>query len=119
MTNLKALTANPNSYVAIHDRAMIAAANYKRSEIAMLEAIMQVEARQVYFQFELTSLFQYCVELLGLSRHAAYDFITVMRKSAEVPALLEAIRNGSTTVSKARKICSVVTVRNSKEWIEL
>ncbi|RYZ79036.1 MAG: HNH endonuclease [Proteobacteria bacterium] len=42
-----------------------------------------------------------------------------MRKSAEVPALLEAIRNGSTTVSKARKICSVVTERNSKEWIEL
>ncbi|RYZ85459.1 MAG: hypothetical protein EOP06_16215, partial [Proteobacteria bacterium] len=99
MNALSLASKSPNSYIAIHDRAMLAAANYKRSEIALLEAIIEVESRQVYFQLEITSLFQYCVEILTLSRHAAYDFITVMRKSVEVPAMLEAIRGGKTTVS--------------------
>lgn len=119
MNALSLANKNSNSYVAIHDRAMLAAANYKRSEIALLEAIIEVESRQVYFQLEITSLFQYCVEILNLSRHAAYDFITVMRKSVEVPAMLEAIRVGKTTVSKARKVCSVIKVSNAKEWLEL
>ncbi|RYZ80648.1 MAG: hypothetical protein EOP06_24950, partial [Proteobacteria bacterium] len=119
MNALQSVKTEKDSFVSIHDRAMKAAANLKRCEVELLEAISDVERRQVYFQFELTSLFQYCVEILGLSRHAAYDFITVMRKSAEVPALHEAIQSGKTTISKARKICSVITERNSKEWIEL
>lgn len=116
-----AITRNndSNSYDAIHLRAMNAAANYKRCEIELLEAIFQVEARQVYFQMEIKNLHQYCVEMLDLSLHAAYNFIDVMRKSAEVPAMLEAVRNGHVTVSKARKICSVINVKNAKEWLEL
>lgn len=119
MSAVKIILNDGQTFVAIHERAILAAANFKRSEIALLEAIADVEARQVYFQFEITSLFLYCVEILGLSRHASYDFITVMRKSSEVPAMLQAIRSGDMTVSKARKICSVINERNSKEWIEL
>ncbi|RYZ86453.1 MAG: HNH endonuclease [Proteobacteria bacterium] len=119
MSELKLVSENSNTYWAIHDRAMMAASNLKRSEIEMLEALIDVESRQVYYQMEIKDLFQYCTEMLGLSRHASYNFITVMNKSKEVPALLEAIRDGSTTVSKARKICSVVTEKNAKEWIGL
>ena len=119
MSELKLVSENSNSYWAIHDRAMMAASNLKRSEIEMLDALIDVESRQVYYQMEIKDLFQYCTEMLGLSRHASYNFITVMNKSKEVPALLEAIRDGSTTVSKARKICSVITEKNSKEWIGL
>ncbi len=42
-----------------------------------------------------------------------------MRKSVEVPLLAQAIYSGDTTVSKARKICSVITNENAKEWIDL
>ncbi|RYZ86533.1 MAG: HNH endonuclease [Proteobacteria bacterium] len=119
MSELKLVSDKANSYWAIHDRAMMAASNLKRSEIEMLDALIDVESRQVYYQMEIKDLFQYCTEMLGLSRHASYNFITVMNKSKEVPALLEAIRDGSTTVSKARKICSVITGKNAKEWIGL
>ena len=119
MSELKLVSDKANSYWAIHDRAMTAASNLKRSEIEMLDALIDVESRQVYYQMEIKDLFQYCTEMLGLSRHASYNFITVMNKSKEVPVLLEAIRDGSTTVSKARKICSVITEKNSKEWIGL
>ncbi|RYZ85224.1 MAG: hypothetical protein EOP06_16635 [Proteobacteria bacterium] len=119
MSGLRLINDKGNSYWAIHDRAMAAASNLKRSEIEMLDALIDVESRQVYYQMEIKDLFQYCTEMLGLSRHASYNFITVMNKSKEVPALLEAIRDGSTTVSKARKICSVITEKNSKEWIGL
>ncbi|RYZ77791.1 MAG: hypothetical protein EOP06_30140, partial [Proteobacteria bacterium] len=119
MSELKLVTDKANSYWAIHDRAMMAASNLKRSEIEMLDALIDVESRQVYYQMEIKDLFQYCTEMLGLSRHASYNFITVMNKSKVVPALLAAIRDGSTTVSKARKICSVITEKSAKEWIGL
>ena len=119
MNALKVVDEHSNSYEAIHERAMRAAANYRRSEIEMLDAIADVESRQIYYQMKIKDLFQYCTEMLNLSRHATYNFINVMKKGKEVPALLEAIRDGSTTVSKARKICSVIDEENAKDWIGL
>ncbi|RYZ71233.1 MAG: hypothetical protein EOP05_12285 [Proteobacteria bacterium] len=83
MSELKLVNDKANSYWAIHDRAMMAASNLKRSEIEMLDALIDVESRQVYYQMEIKDLFQYCTEMLGLSRHASYNFITVMNKSKE------------------------------------
>lgn len=113
------VSSQRNTFFEIHNRAMAAAANYKRSEIELLEILLQVEESQIYFQMEITSLFRYCVEMLDLSRHSAYNFITVMRKSQEVPAMIDAIRKGEVSVSKARKVCPVITTKNSKEWLGL
>lgn len=99
----------------VHEKAMLAAQNYKRSEIELLEAISRVEEKQIYLVMDITSLFQYCVEMLGLSRHVSFDLITVMRKAKEVPALREAIARGDVTLSKARRISSVITVKNQAE----
>ena len=49
----------------------------------------------------------------------AASFIGVMRKSREVPELKEAIRAGDFSVSKARKIVSVISPENKQIWIEL
>ncbi|RYZ64257.1 MAG: hypothetical protein EOP05_22325, partial [Proteobacteria bacterium] len=62
MSELKPVSENSNSYWAIHDRAMMAASNLKRSEIEMLDALIDVESRQVYYQMEIKDLFQYCTE---------------------------------------------------------
>lgn len=40
------------------------------------------------------------------------------RKAREVPRLMEAIREGSASISKAKKIVSVLTPENQEEWIE-
>lgn len=105
--------------LSLHDQAMGKARNYRRCEVELLKTLIEVEKHQIYYQFDLTSLFSYCVDLLGLSKHIAYDLIQVMRVSREVPELLHAIEKNQTTVSKARKICSVITPGNAKEWIDL
>jgi hypothetical protein len=103
----------------LHDEALAIAKRYRQCEAEFLNVIMRVESRKIYLEFEVTSLHEYCVEMLGLSLHVANDFINVARTSFEVPELAEAIYSNKTSVSKARKICSVLTNKNSKEWIDL
>ncbi|MES2854673.1 MAG: hypothetical protein V4692_02365, partial [Bdellovibrionota bacterium] len=107
------------SSLEIHNAAMLIAKNLKQSYLQLFEILLIVEARKLYYEFEVPSLHTYCVELLELSTHVAKDFITVVRASAKVPALAAAIRSQKLTVSKARKICPVITDANFKEWIDL
>ena len=70
-------------------------------------------------EFYLVFLFQYVVKRLGLSEAQAYSFISVGRKSKEVPQIKEKIKNGELTVSKAKKITSVITAINQGHWLSL
>jgi hypothetical protein len=54
-----------------------------------------------------------------LSPHTAKDFVIVVKKPVEVPALADAIRTKKTTIYKLRKVCAVITEANSKDWIDL
>lgn len=36
-----------------------------------------------------------------------------------MPSLKQAVVDGRVTLSKAKKICSVITAKNSQEWIDL
>ncbi|RYZ68455.1 MAG: HNH endonuclease [Proteobacteria bacterium] len=112
-------TIRQPKFVITHERAMRAASNYKKSQTELLDVIFDVEDQQIYLQMQIKSLYQYCVEMLGLSEATAYSLIAVMRKSREVPALKESVVSGRVTLSKARKICSVITVKNQKEWLDL
>ncbi len=113
------LVAGKPSFNEIHEEAVCVAKNIKEDYQKLFEALLKVEGHRIYEQFEVPSLYIYCVELLELSPQITKDFICVVRKSFEVPALSAAVRSGKLTISKARKICSVLEVGNSKEWIEL
>ncbi|MGE0634116.1 MAG: HNH endonuclease signature motif containing protein [Pseudobdellovibrionaceae bacterium] len=103
----------------IHERAMEVAKAYKRSEIELIEILEQVDRYRIYYQHKCNSLFTYATEVLKLSNEVAYIFIGVARKTREVPELKEEIRNGSITVSKAKRMTSVLTKENKSEWISL
>jgi hypothetical protein len=45
--------------------------------------------------------------------------VTVANKSIEIPEILEALKSGQTTVSKLRKVCSVITRDDQAQWIAL
>jgi 5-methylcytosine-specific restriction endonuclease McrA len=108
-----------SNYLELHNEALAISKRFRKCEAELLDVIMRVETRRIYLEFELTSLHDYCIEMLGLSPHVANDFINVTRTSFNIPELAEAIHLGKTTVSKARKICSVITNKNAKEWIDL
>ncbi len=107
------------SSVEIHNEAVGVAKDIKSDYLRMFNVLMEAESQQIYYDFEVPSLQAYCIELLELSKHVANDFINVVRKSLEIPQLADAVRSRRVTISKARKVCSVINESNYKEWIDL
>ena len=97
---------------SLHLEAIKAAENCQRSEAYLLQVLEIVDERGLHLECELTSLYQYCTMLLGLSEAVAYSLIAVIRKGREVPELKLAVLEGKVTLSKAKKICSVINPKN-------
>ena len=106
-------------WVNFHNVAVRCARNLKSAYSDLLKALIDISEREIYFQFEVTSLHDYCVDVLDLPPQTAYDFTDVIRTSKLIPALAQAVISGRTTISKARRVCSVITVENQKGWIDL
>jgi hypothetical protein len=113
--------------ISLHNRSatqkhavdQASAKNIKSEYLRLFDILLEIEAERSYFEFDVPSFHLYCVELLELSPQIAKDFGIVVRKTLEVPQLAEAIRSSGLTISKARKICSVLTVENHRQWIDL
>lgn len=103
----------------IDQKALETVKNYKKEEAKLLDIIGKVDRFKVYRSFGYNSLFQYCVQRLQLSESQTSGFITVARKSQEVPLIKKSIEKGTLTVSKAKRITSVITTDNQDHWIEL
>ena len=102
----------------LHEKALLASQNYKKAEASLLLVLQEIDEFRVYLGYGYPSLFTYCVSGLGLSESTTLNLISVSRKSKSLPLLQTAIVNGELGVAKARKILSVLTQGNSKEWIE-
>jgi len=103
----------------IHNKALLAAKTYNRSEIDLIEILEEVDRHRVYYHQGFNSLFKYATDALVLSEEVAYIFINVCRKVREVPKLKEEIKNGAITISKAKRITSVLTPQNQNYWLDL
>jgi hypothetical protein len=103
----------------LHEKAYSISHDLKEKHLELFEVLLEIETQQIYLGFEVTSLRLYCIEMLQMSPHVATDFVTVIRRAIEVPAVAEAIRSKKTTVYKLRKVCAVITNANSKDWIDL
>jgi hypothetical protein len=102
----------------LHLKALEAAKHHQASEVSLLQILEQIDREKVYLVMGYNSLFIYCVEALKLSESQSYSFMTVCRKSKEVPELKKEIESGGLTLSKARRIVPVLTKENHSEWIE-
>jgi hypothetical protein len=102
-----------------HNQGLDAAKNYRRAEYEMVRLLGLLSESRGYLLYRAESLRQYAVCLWHLPENAAADLVTVAKKSIEIPALLDALQEQKTTVSKLRKICPVLTKDNCKEWLEL
>jgi hypothetical protein len=103
----------------LHTQACEIAGRYQKIEIELVDILQRIDQHRVYLKFGCGCLFDYAVSQLKLSESAAYNFIAVSRKALEVPALKEAIKSQSLSVSKARRITSVITKENQETWIPM
>ncbi|MCC7405858.1 MAG: hypothetical protein IT288_15770, partial [Bdellovibrionales bacterium] len=102
----------PPKIQELHAKALAAVARWKTAEIELLQVLDEVEGHKGYLRYGYNSLFQYAVKALGLSEGVAYNLINVGRAAREIPELKTAIASGALSVSKARKITSVLTREN-------
>jgi hypothetical protein len=102
----------------IHARALDASTRYKTSEADLIEILQQVDQHRVYLQKGYSSLFQYVVQGLGISESVAYNLISVCRKAREVPELKSGLRDGTITLSNARKVAPLLSPENKGEWLK-
>lgn len=105
-------------YEALHAKALDLCRRYKQLEGEIILALQEIDRSKAYRHYLMPSLFQYCVQMLGLSESVAYAFILVARKSLEVPELGVAISDGSLTVAKASRFVPKLNRRNAKEMIQ-
>ena len=101
----------------IHFKALEISKRYLKSEAELIEVLQQLEQHRVFIQKGYSSLYQYVTHELGLSEGVTYNLITVSRKAKEVPALKTEITNGTITLSNAKRIATVLTLENQKEWL--
>src|SRR4051812_38306228 len=87
-----------------HDEAVHWFKVRKRADSNLIDNFIHNQKEKLYRFFGKTSLFDYAVEVIGMSEPVANSFITVVRKAIEVPELSHAIRENKLSVCKASRI---------------
>ncbi len=103
----------------IHDRAVEVAQNYRKLEGELIDLLQELDRYKIHYKMGYRSLFEYCTKGLHLSESISYSLINVARKSKEIPELKIEIQKGSLSLSKAKKITSVLTTENKSKWLDL
>ncbi|MBY0471447.1 HNH endonuclease [bacterium] len=101
----------------LHERAVALVKTYLRAETELLSVLQEIDLCKGYREQGFKSLFDY-VRSLGLSENVAYNFITISRKSVQVPALKERIQDREISLSNAKVIVSILTPENQDKWLQ-
>ncbi|MBY0471979.1 HNH endonuclease, partial [bacterium] len=99
------------------ERAVALVKTYLRAETELLSVLQEIDLCKGYRDLGFKSLFDY-VRSLGLSESVAYNFITISRKSVQVPALKERIQDQEISLSNAKVIVSILTPENQDKWLQ-
>jgi hypothetical protein len=103
---------------SLHNEAVLISKNLQRQEFLMIEILQKIDHKKVYRFLGFKSLFQYATVALKLSESRAYTFILISRKAAKLSKFQESLKNGL-SLSKAKRITSVITPDNEDHWINL
>ena len=81
----------------------------RRATAALLESLMELDARRLYLREGCSSLFTYCTQVLHLAEGAAYNRIEAARAARKYPLVLEALATGAITLTTARLLAPHLT----------
>ena len=83
----------------------------------VLAYLAEIDRRRLYLSEGYSSLFVWCVEVLGLSEQSAFKRIRVARASQAIPGLCPAIADGRLNLSTATLLAPHLTTGNAEELI--
>ena len=102
----------------IHKRAITAGRNWRMAEWDIIESLQDAEETRLFEEFDLTSVYQYAIQYIGLDESQAYVFVNVARKAKEFSRLNQALKDQSLAVSVAARITATLTPQNEKVLVE-
>jgi len=84
---------------------------------ALLRCLIEIDARRLYLREGCSSLFTYCTQVLHLAEGAAYNRIETARAARRFPVVLDAIADGSITLTSARLLAPHLTSENHRDLL--
>lgn len=114
---------NTQSLQRLSDRELLevavrAAAHERRSAVALVELLAEIDARRLYLGQGCSSLFTYCTRVLRLSEGAAYHRIEAARAIRNFPIIADWLRDGSITLTTVSLLRPHLTVKNHGRLLE-
>ncbi|MPZ20557.1 MAG: hypothetical protein GEV06_21975 [Luteitalea sp.] len=88
------------------------AAGEREATARLIACLAEIDARRLYLGEGCASLFTYCVHVLRLSEHAAYDRIEVARAARRFPVILAQLAAGAVTLTTIRLLAPHLTPEN-------
>jgi hypothetical protein len=102
----------------LHARALRLSREHRELEAKLCECLREIDETKLFKKLEWPSLFIYATRELGLTEAIAYAFISVARKSREIPELKVAIEEKTLSVAKASRMVSGLSLENAGELID-
>lgn len=112
------MTGSIHFHNELHAKALLCVREYQMKETELLSLLEEIDLKKTFSVLGFESMWRYAVDGLRLTESQASAFLSVMRKSVEVPALKTAIHTGRLSVSQAKRITSVITKTTQDAWIE-
>ena len=102
----------------IHEKNLKLAKTILLSEGELLSSLMEMHSQRLFGELGCTGIFDYCLRHLQFCESQANYYKRIAEVSARVPELKAAVVQGELSISKARRITSVITPLNHQEWIQ-
>ncbi len=87
----------------------------RRTAIALVRVLMEVDERQLYLHEGCGSIFVWCTKVLHIDEGPAYNRITVARAAARFPAVLAALDSGVLGLTAVRRLAPYLTDSNQAD----
>jgi hypothetical protein len=111
------MTCHTTSFARLSDDQLLAevkrlAATERRATAALVRVLMEIDVRRLYLGEGSSSLFTYCTQVLHLAEGAAYNRIEAARAARRFPSFLDALEDGSLTLTAVRLLAPHLTSDN-------
>jgi hypothetical protein len=117
------MTTTATTFAELSDDQLLAevkrmVATERHATAALIRSLMELDTRRLYLAEGYSSLFTYCTQVLHLAEGAAYNRIEAARAARRFPALLDALEDGSVTMTAVRLIAPHLTADNHHRILE-
>jgi hypothetical protein len=117
------MTMKSRSLIDLSDRELLEAvkclaADEHQVTARLVASLAELDARRLYLAEGYPSLFMYCMQVLHLSEHAAFNRMAAARSAQQFPLILERLADGSVHLTAVRLLAPKLTPENHRALLD-